>query len=136
MTFNINEGKQYLIGPISVAGNTVLSEKDIRSKIKMKPGKPFSRRELRGDMLAIRDLYYMHGYMDAVVDVDQNVNPATSSMDITYTIDPKEVVYVGKIIIRGNTKTREIIVRRELRIYPGDKFDGCLLYTSPSPRDS
>ncbi len=124
VTFNINEGKQYLVGPINVAGNVVLTEKDIRSKIKMKSGKPFSRRELRDDMLAIRDLYYMHGYMDAVVDVDQNVNPTTSTMDITYTIDPKEVVYVGKVVIRGNTKTREIIIRRELRIYPGDKFDG------------
>jgi outer membrane protein assembly complex, YaeT protein len=124
VTFNITEGKQYLVGPIVVAGNTVLPEKDIRSKIKMKSGKAFSRGSLRTDMIAIRDLYYMHGYMDAVVDVDQNVNPATSSMDITYTIDPKEVVYVGKIIIRGNTKTREIIVRREIRIYPGDKFDG------------
>ncbi|MCX5666482.1 MAG: outer membrane protein assembly factor BamA [Candidatus Omnitrophica bacterium] len=124
VTFNINEGKQYLVGPINVAGNIVLTEKDIRSKIKMKSGKPFSRRELRDDMLAIRDLYYMHGYMDAVVDVDQNVNPTTSTMDITYTIDPKEVVYVGKVVIRGNTKTREIIIRRELRIYPGDKFDG------------
>jgi outer membrane protein assembly complex, YaeT protein len=124
VTFNINEGKQYLVGSINIAGNIVLAEKDVRSKIKMKSGKPFSRRELREDMIAIRDLYYMHGYMDAVVDVDQNVNQATSCMEITYTIDPKEVVYVGKIMIRGNTKTREIIIRRELRIYPGDRFDG------------
>lgn len=124
VTFDISEGKQYLVGPINIAGNIVLPEKDIRSKIKMKSGKPFSRRELRDDMLAIRDLYYMHGYMDAVIDVDQNVNLTTNNMDISYMIDPKEVVYVGKIIIQGNTKTREIIVRRELRIYPGDKFDG------------
>ncbi|MFA5085444.1 MAG: outer membrane protein assembly factor BamA, partial [Candidatus Omnitrophota bacterium] len=124
VTFNVSEGKQYLVGAINITGNIILPEKDIRSKIRMKVGKPFSRRELRTDMLAIRELYYLHGYMDAVVDVDQNVNPATGSMDIIYNIDPKEVVYVGKVIIRGNTKTREIIIRRELRIYPGDRFDG------------
>lgn len=124
VTFEAKEGKQYLVGDVSVRGNLVLTEKEIRSKIKMKKGKPFSRRELREDMLAIRDLYYLYGYMDAVVDVDQNVNPSTGNMDITYTIDPKEVVYVGKIIIRGNVKTREIIIRRELRIFPGDKFNG------------
>ena len=90
----------------------------------MKTGKPFSRRELRDDMIAVRDLYYQYGYMDAVVDVDQNVNASTGSMDLMYTIDPKEVVYVGKIYIRGNVKTREVIIRRELRIYPGDKFNG------------
>ncbi|MDP2928449.1 MAG: outer membrane protein assembly factor BamA [Candidatus Omnitrophota bacterium] len=130
VTFDVKEGKQYLVGSINIAGNTVLPEKEIRSKIKMKVGKSFSRRELRDDMLAIRDLYYMHGYMDAVVDVDQNVNPATGGMDMTYTIDPKEVVYVGKVIVRGNTKTREIIIRRELRIYPGDKFNGAKIKRS------
>ncbi len=124
VTFDVNEGKQYLVGSISVTGNTILPEKDVKSRIKMKAGKPFSRMELRNDMLAIRDLYYANGYMDAVIDVDQNVNPANSSMDIIYTIDPKELIYVGKIIIKGNTKTREIIIRRELRIYPGDKFNG------------
>lgn len=124
VTFEVKEGKQYLVGNIGVNGNLVLPEKEVRSKIKMKIGKPFSRRELREDMLAIRDLYYLHGYMDAVVDIDQNVNPSTGNMDINYSIDPKEVVYVGKVNIRGNTKTREIIIRRELRIYPGDKFNG------------
>jgi len=124
VTFQVKEGKQYLVGNIELTGNLVLKEKDVRSKIKMKPGKPFSRVELRDDMIAVRDLYYQNGYMDAVVDVDQNVNQSTGNMDLTYTIDPKEVVYVGKIFIRGNIKTREVIVRRELRIFPGDKFDG------------
>ena len=124
VTFEVREGKEYLVGDVTIRGNTILTEKEIRSKIKMKRSKPFSRRELREDMLAIRDLYYQYGYMDAVVDVDQNVNQETANMDIIHTIDPKEVVYVGKVIIRGNVKTREIIIRRELRIYPGDKFNG------------
>jgi len=124
VTFEVKEGKQYLVGNISVGGSVVLNEKEVRSKIKMKPGKPFSRIALRDDMLALRDLYYQYGYMDAVVDVDQNVNTSTGNMDLTYTIDPKEVVYVGKIYVRGNVKTREVIIRRELRIYPGDKFNG------------
>ncbi|MDO8535391.1 MAG: POTRA domain-containing protein, partial [Candidatus Omnitrophota bacterium] len=51
VTFDVAEGKQYLVGVISVAGNIMLPEKDIRSKIKMKSGKSFSRRELRNDML-------------------------------------------------------------------------------------
>ena len=124
VAFEVKEGKGYLVGDVNIRGSAILPEKEIRSKIRMKKGRHFSRRELREDMLAIRDLYYLYGYMDAVVDIDQNVNPADGNMDIIYTIDPKEVVYVGKVIIRGNVKTREIIVRRELRIYPGDKFNG------------
>lgn len=130
VTFQIKEGKQYQVGNIDIKGNIVLKEKEVRSKIKMKPGKPFSRVELRDDMIGIRDLYYQYGYMDAVVDVDQNVNPSTGNMDMSYVIDPKEVVYVGKIYIRGNVKTREIIIRRELRIYPGDKFNGAKIKRS------
>lgn len=130
VTFNVVEGKQYLTGKVDITGNTVLREKEIRSKIKIKPGKPFSRRELRDDMLAVRDLYYQYGYMDALVDVDQNVNPSTGNMDMVYIIDPKEVVYVGKVFIRGNVKTKEVIVRRELRVYPGDKFNGAKIKRS------
>lgn len=124
VAFEVKEGKQYLVGNIDVKGNIILKEKEVRSRMKMMPGKPFSRIELRDDMIAVRDLYYQYGYMDAVVDVDQNVNGSTGNMDLTYTIDPKEIVYVGKVYIRGNVKTREVIVRRELRIYPGDKFNG------------
>ncbi len=124
VAFEVKEGKQYLVGNIDVNGNLILKEKEVKSKIKMKSSRPFSRRELRDDMLSIRDLYYQYGYMDAVVDVDQNVNASTGNMDIMYTVDPKEVIYVGKIYIRGNVKTREVIVRRELRIFPGDKFNG------------
>lgn len=130
VTFEVKEGKQYLVGNIEIRGNIVLKEKEVRSKIKMKTGKPFSRRELRNDMITVRDTYHQYGYMDAVVDVDQNVNVSTGSMDLTYTIDPKEVVYVGKVYIRGNVKTREVIVRRELRIYPGDKFNGAKIKRS------
>ncbi|MDP3791196.1 MAG: outer membrane protein assembly factor BamA [Candidatus Omnitrophota bacterium] len=130
VTFEVKEGKQYLVGNIDVAGNIVLKEKEVRSRIKMKPGKPFSRGSLRDDMLGVRDLYFQYGYMDAVVDIDQNVNQSTGNMDLTYTIDPKEVVYVGKIYIRGNVKTREVIIRRELRVYPGDKFNGAKIKRS------
>jgi outer membrane protein insertion porin family len=128
--FQVKEGKQYLVGDIQIKGDLVLKEKEVRSKIKMRPLKPFSRVSLRDDMIAVRDLYYQYGYMDAVVDVDQNVNQSTGDMDLIYTIEPKEVVYVGKVFVRGNVKTREIIVRRELRIYPGDKFNGAKIKRS------
>jgi len=130
VTFEVKEGRQYLVGNIEIRGNLILKEKEVRSKIKMKQGKPFSRRELRDDMIAIRDIYYQYGYMDAVVDIDQNVNASNGNMDLIYSIDPKEVVYVGKIYIRGNVKTREIIIRREIRIYPGDKFNGAKIKRS------
>jgi len=124
VTFDIKEGKQYAIGDISVKGNLVLPEKDVRKNIKMRSGKPFSNRALRDDIMAVRQQYYNYGYMNAVVDVERSLNAKTGNIDISYNIDAKELVYVGKVEIRGNVKTKDVVVRRELRIYPGNKFDG------------
>lgn len=130
IVININENKQYLVGDIIVRGNLVLPEKDVRSKIKMKPGKPFSNRALRQDSSDIKQFYYDHGYMNAVIDVERNLNQSTGNIDIAFNIDGKEVVYVGMIDIRGNMKTRDLVVRRELRIYPGEKFSGAKIKRS------
>lgn len=124
VTFTIEEGKQYMVGDLTVRGNLVLPEKDVRARIKMKPGTPFSNLALRADIATVKQEYYRFGYMNAVIDVDRSLNPTTGNIDIGYTIDAKDPVYVGKIEIRGNTKTKDIVVRRELRIYPGDRFNG------------
>jgi len=124
ITINIEEGGLYLVGDVAIKGNLVFPEKNIRAKIKMVSGKPFSGRGLREDMVAIRQYYYQYGYMNAVVDVERNLNEATRKIDVVYNIDAKEMVYVGKIDIKGNVKTKDIVVRRELRIYPGEKYNG------------
>lgn len=124
ITIEINEGKQYKVGELVLKGDLVYPEKAVRANLTMKKGKPFSNRTLRDDVFALRQYYYKYGYMNVIIDVDRNLNQATGDVDIIYSIDPKEVVYVGKIEIRGNLKTRDIVVRRELRIYPGEKFNG------------
>lgn len=124
ITIEINEGRLYRVGDIAIKGNIVLPEKDIRQEMKMREGKPFSNKELRADAIAVKQRYYHYGYMNAVVDIERDLNQATGNVDIAYNIDAKELVYVGKIDIRGNTKTKDVVVRRELRIYPGQRFDG------------
>jgi outer membrane protein insertion porin family len=124
VTLDIKEGKQYLVGDIALGGTLIYPEKKVRENITMKKGKPFSTRMLREDVFAIRQFYYKYGYMNVIVDVEKNLNPQTGNVDLIYNIDPKEIVYVGKIDVRGNLKTRDVVVRRELRIFPGDKFNG------------
>ncbi|MCM8761016.1 MAG: outer membrane protein assembly factor BamA, partial [Candidatus Omnitrophica bacterium] len=130
IVININEGKQYLIGAVSVKGNLVLPEKDVWKKIKIKTGKPFSNKALREDASEIKQLYYDQGYMNMTLDVDRSLNQQTGDIDVTYVIDGKEPVYVGKIDIRGNTRTREVVIRREIRIYPGQRFSGAKIKRS------
>ena len=124
ITMDIKEGKRYLVGDVTLKGNLVFTEKDLRSNLKMKSGKPFSSRELRDDSYNLRQYYYRFGYMNVVIDLERNLNQSTGNIDIAYNIDAKEVVYVGKIEVRGNLKTKDVVVRREVRIYPGEKFNG------------
>ena len=124
ITLDIKEGKQYLVGDITVKGNLVLPEKDVRGKIAMKKGTPFSTRALRDDSAALRQLYYKYGYVNVVIDIERELNQTTGNIDVAYSIDAKDLIYVGKVEVRGNTKTKDVVVRREVRIYPGEKFDG------------
>lgn len=124
VVLNIKENKQYLVGDIVIKGSLVLPEKEVRSKITIKSGKPFANRTLRQDTADLKQLYYNYGYMNSIIDVERNLNQTTGNIDVIFNIDGKEPVYVGKIDIRGNLKTRDLVIRRELRIYPGEKFNG------------
>ncbi|MBN1353866.1 MAG: outer membrane protein assembly factor BamA [Candidatus Omnitrophica bacterium] len=124
ITLKIAEGKEYYFGDIAVKGNTVFPEEEIMSKISSKKGNPFSYSALREDIENVRTFYYHEGYMNVEVGVDRALHTDTQTVDIVFNIDAKEVVYIGRINIKGNTKTKDIVIRRELRAYPGEKFDG------------
>ncbi len=124
ITIEIEEGKKYFAGDVLFRGELVYPESQIRAQLALVSGKAFSARTLKEDIFKIRQYYQHSGYMNAEVNVDRNLNAQTGNIDLVYTIDSKDVVYVGKIDVSGNMKTKDIVVRRELRIYPGEKFDG------------
>ncbi|MFH0855336.1 MAG: outer membrane protein assembly factor BamA [Candidatus Omnitrophota bacterium] len=125
ITIKIQEGKKYLVGNITLQGNKDIQQKDILNKIKeCVPGKVFSQEALKQDVSNIQSLYFDRGYISCQVQEATLVNPHTGRVDITYNIKENEVGYVAKIKIQGNVKTKDLVIRRELRIHPGDKFDG------------
>jgi len=125
ITIVIQEGKQYFVGKINLEGNTVISEEEIRPALEScVPGKVYYAEGLEQDKFIIQGLYFDRGYIMADVRVVSVLNPETGAIDITYRITENEVIFVDKIKIRGNIKTKDIVIRRELRLYPGDRFDG------------
>ena len=125
ITITIQEGKQYFIGLINIVGNVAISEEEIRGVLKFcLPGEVYSSDELDQDKFIIQGLYFDLGYIMADVRAVSVLNPKTGTIDITYHITENEVIFVNKIKIRGNIKTKDTVIRRELRIYPGDKFEG------------
>jgi len=125
ITIKIQEGRKYLVGNVAILGNKNISEKDILSRLKeCIPGKVFSQEALKQDVANIQGLYFDRGYILAQVQDTGSLNTQTSRIDILYTITENDIYYVDKIKIRGNVKTKDVVIRRELRIRPGDKFDG------------
>ncbi|MCK9603112.1 MAG: outer membrane protein assembly factor BamA [Candidatus Omnitrophica bacterium] len=125
ITIKITEGKQYRVGNITIQGNKDIPEKMILSKIKdCAPGNVFSQDTMRQDAANIQSLYFDKGYITCEVQENTALNPASGRVDIVYNIRENGIAYVDKIRIRGNIKTKDIVVRREMRIKPGDKFDG------------
>ncbi len=120
----VEEGERYVCGEIKIAGTKVFPESEIWQELEMLPGQTFSQYYLSQDIEKVRDYYQNRGYMDARIVPDTHLNDATKKMDVTYTIDEGDLYFVEKVMVRGNTKTKDLVVRRELRIRPGDKFDG------------
>ena len=125
ITINLHEGKKYLVGSVIIGGNNDITEKEILSRLSDSiPGKVFSQEAMKSDITSVQGLYFDRGYISAQVQNSTIVNSDTGRVDITYGIIENQVAYVDKIKIRGNIKTKDVVIRRELRIHPGDKFDG------------
>ncbi|MCA9396680.1 MAG: outer membrane protein assembly factor BamA, partial [Candidatus Omnitrophica bacterium] len=130
LTFVVDEGRQYLVGDVTFEGNNLFSREEILDAIELKPDSPFSRRGLRKSVSNIQDLYFGIGYMNAKVIFDSFYNDKSGRVDSVYKIKEGEITYVDRVIVRGNSKTKDVVIRRELRVYPGEPFDGTALKKS------
>jgi len=125
ITLKISEGKKYLVGTMAIKGNSNVSEKVILKKIeKCNPGDVFSQEALKDDILNVQGIYFDKGYISAFIQETTSLNSFTGRIDIVLNIIENQIAYVDKIKIRGNVKTKDVVIRREIRIKPGDKFDG------------
>ncbi len=130
ITIKVEEGQHYVAGDIRFKGNRLFPESEIWQQLDMLPGLTYSQYYLYKDLEKIRNYYYERGYMDARIVPDVRLNRETGKVDITYDIEEGDIVFVEKVIVRGNTKTRDIVIRRELRIRPGERFDGAKIEKS------
>ncbi|MBI4394577.1 MAG: outer membrane protein assembly factor BamA [Candidatus Omnitrophica bacterium] len=118
------EGARYHAGRIDIKGVKVLPESEIWQRLEMLPGTTFSQQNLAEEVQRIRDFYFRYGYMNVQIFPDVNLNRQTNKVDVTYQVNEGDLYFIDKVKIRGNTKTKDIVIRREIRVRPGDKFDG------------
>jgi outer membrane protein insertion porin family len=124
VTFKIAEGQRYYVGTAEIRGNKDIAESLIRGKItQMLPGKVFNPEGLKKDAADIQGLYFDKGYISATVNSTTSLD-AAGTVNIVFAIVENQVAYVNKVKIRGNAKTRDVVIRREMRLHPGERFDG------------
>ena len=124
ITVVVNEGQRYLVGQMEINGDLSFPEPEIRSKIKIRPGDPFDYTQIKEDVENIRTFYYDYGYMDADVDLRHKYDSKEDRMALDFKVNSNNIISVGKVNILGNTKTKDKVVRREIRVYPGERYDG------------
>jgi len=127
---SVSEGSQYKVGEFGIKGNTVFSTPDILKSAETESGKIFNKTALREDIDKILALYSEKGYAMADVDPLINVDNEKKAANITLSIIEGDIYRVGKIEISGNTKTRDKVIRREVRLDEGDVFNSKLLKRS------
>jgi outer membrane protein insertion porin family len=123
ITISINEGERYVVSSVKLAGDLTLSEEEFRKSVKIKPGDVFSREKLNESTKAIADKLGAQGYAFANVNAAPELDKEKRQVAFTIFVDPGKRTYVRRINITGNTKTRDEVIRQEMRQMEGAWYD-------------
>ncbi|OGA27315.1 MAG: outer membrane protein assembly factor BamA [Betaproteobacteria bacterium RIFCSPLOWO2_02_FULL_65_24] len=123
ITINISEGEKYTVSEVRLGGELIVPEEELRRLIDIKPGEPFSRERLNETSKKITDRLGNDGYAFANANAVPDVDRDKRTVAFTIMIDPGRRVYVRRINVVGNTRTRDEVVRREMRQLEGAFYD-------------
>ena len=116
------EGEQFVVGDLGAGGDLIAEEQVLLELSHLNEGDIFSRKKLRDSMLALNDYYTDRGYAYVNVAPMTSTVPGQNRINIKYRIEKGVEVAIGRINIRGNTKTIDKVVRREILLAEGDTY--------------
>ena len=122
LTINVREGEQFTTGSITFKGNVLLTDSELEKELKLKTGDIFSRDVLRQDVASIMDRYDGLARPFANVVPLFNIDQERKTVAISIEIQEGGEVHIGRINISGNSKTRDKVIRREMRLNEGDIY--------------
>ena len=123
ITVNVTEGPQYKVSDIKLAGQMLVPEAELQKLITLKPGEVFARDQLTETTKKIGDRLGNDGYAFANVNAVPELDREKGAVAFTLFVDPGRRVYVNRVNVAGNTKTRDEVVRREVRQMEGAYYD-------------
>ena len=123
LTISISEGKKFTVKDVRVAGDTLGKEAELMQLITLKPGDTFSSAKLTESTKAIAEILGSYGYAFATINPQPDVRRDLAEVDLTLVVDPGRRIYVRNVAISGNAKTRDLVIRREMRQFESSWFD-------------
>ncbi len=130
VSYSITEGEPFTIAEIGFRGHTVFEDPELREGLKIKDGEIFQRAKIRDEISRVTDLYGSKGYSFAEVVPNVNPNNEERTVGITFNIKEGEMMRIRQINIYGNDKTRDNVIRREIRVDEQDVIDTASLKRS------
>jgi len=130
LRYFVEEGPRFLVGTVDISGDLITDKEYMLSLMAIRNEQYLSGQILREDIMKLTDLYAESGYAFA------NIKPATEKslsgnrIDVNYKISKGNLVYIDRVSIKGNSRTRDNVIRRELRIAEGGVFDSKALRDS------
>lgn len=122
ITIAVSEGEQFRIGKVDASGDLLVPKDEVLKKLGLKAGEVFSRSRLARGIEAVTDIYGEKGYAYAEVRPGTSVDPEARTIDITLNIVKNELVYIERIELAGNTRTRDKVIRREIPVGEGELY--------------
>ena len=128
----VEEGKQFTFGDISWEGNTLFSDEELEANLRFEPGEVYSKKKIDEAIYQhLGSMYYDRGYIYSSIIPQETVDSQNDTkLNLHFYVNEGNQAKINEIRIAGNTKTKEKVIRRELRIYPGDTFNRSLLERS------
>jgi outer membrane protein insertion porin family len=130
LVFKIDEGRCYRVGKVSVAGMETFEEQELRRGIRLAYGDVAAYQAAEAGSESIRAFYGNRGYIRTSVVPVFDANAETGLVDVRYEVTEGTVGYINQVNIMGNARTQDKVIRRELVIYPGDKYNRSRVQTS------
>jgi outer membrane protein insertion porin family len=129
VTIKIEEGPPFTVGAVDFGGD-VRPDVDLKTDLELTQGEVFRTSQLRQDILKITDRYGDLGYAFVNIEPETEIDNEAKTVDVTYRIDQGPEVMIDKIVITGNTKTRDKVIRREMKVEEQQRFSGTKLKKS------
>jgi outer membrane protein insertion porin family len=130
VSISIKEGQPYTVTSVRLEGDYLGKEQEFQSQVLLRPGQPYRGDAVTETAKRFQDLFGLYGYAFARIEPRPEINRGAAQVAVVFAAEPQRRVYVRRIEVAGNTRSRDEVVRREFRQLEGAWYDGGLIKLS------